>query len=244
MAKFKLNIIPLLVLIILVLLFFCFKGTEKLENTGEKYDTDIDNLKNIIMEPHFMKNDKDMFYKYLNMIKVYFEYGSGGSTYQAYIRPNIYKIYSVESDPIWLNKLKNIFTSFQGDKKDITYIFNEVDAQPNEWGRPGKNATDIQKKNYSNHITKLNREDQLKIDFVLIDGRFRVACCLKCFDIINKECLIAFDDFLNRKKYHIVLDYFDILEKTEDNTMVILKKKKNIYSVPKEIITKYELISD
>ena len=37
-----------------------------------------------------------MFYKYLNNTSVYFEYGSGGSTYQASTRKNIKKIYSVE----------------------------------------------------------------------------------------------------------------------------------------------------
>jgi hypothetical protein len=44
------------------------------------------------------KNDKEMFYKHLDNSKIYFEYGSGGSTYQASIRNNIIKIYSVESD--------------------------------------------------------------------------------------------------------------------------------------------------
>tara|TARA_Y100000768_G_scaffold388458_1_gene384467 strand:+ start:180 stop:320 length:141 start_codon:yes stop_codon:yes gene_type:complete len=38
------------------------------------------------MEPHLSINDKKLFYKYLNNINVYFEYGSGGSTYQASIR--------------------------------------------------------------------------------------------------------------------------------------------------------------
>ena len=47
-----------------------------------------------------------MYYKYLDKAKIYFEYGSGGSTYQASIRDNIKKIYCVESDLNWLNKLK------------------------------------------------------------------------------------------------------------------------------------------
>lgn len=89
-----------------------------------------------------------------------------------------------------------------------------------------KNATNIQKINYSNQITKLNKEEQCSIDLVFIDGRFHVACWLKCYDIIKDNCLIAFDDFLNRPQYHIVLEYFDIIEKTESNRMVILKKKK------------------
>ena len=76
-----------------------------------------------------------MFYKYLNRAKIYFEYGSGGSTYQASIRDNIKKIYCVESDLNWLNKLK------ENIKK------NEMDTRPNTWGRCGENATNEQKIN-------------------------------------------------------------------------------------------------
>ena len=88
------------------------------------------------MEPHLSKNDKEMFYRYLKNATVYFEYGSGGSTYQASISNNINKIYSVESDAFWQNKLKQTITN-----RNIEYIFNEMDTQPNNWGHPGKNAT-------------------------------------------------------------------------------------------------------
>ncbi len=188
------------------------------------------------MEPHLLKNDKIIFYKYLDNTNVYFEYGSGGSTYQASIRKNIKTIYSVESDITWQKKLNQTIKN-----PNINYIYNEMDTEPDTWGNPGKNATNIQKINYSNQITKLSKEEQDSIDLVLIDGRFRAACCLKCYDIIKDNCLIAFDDFLNRPHYHIVLEYFDIIEKTEDNRMVILKKKKNV-NIPKELIEKYELI--
>jgi hypothetical protein len=90
---------------------------------------------------------------------------------------------------------------------------------------------------------KLSKKEKASIDLVFIDGRFRVACCLKCYNIINNNCVIAFDDFLNRENYHVVLDYFDIEEKTEDNRMVILSKKKNKV-VPEELIRKYELIQE
>ena len=190
------------------------------------------------MKPHLELNDTKMFYRYLKQIHTYFEYGSGGSTYQASILNNIKKIYSVESDIQWQTKLKNTITN-----PNIDYIFNEMDTQPNTWGRPGKYATELQKINYSNQITKLSKEEQASIDLVFMDGRFRVACCLKCYDIIKDDCLIAFDDFLNRPQYHIVLDYFDIIEKTEDNRMVILKKKKKV-TVPKLLIEKYQLIKD
>ena len=190
------------------------------------------------MEPHLAKNDKEMFYRHLKNVNIYFEYGSGGSTYQASILNNIKKIYSVESDIQWQNKLKQLITN-----PNIHYIYNEMDTRPNTWGNPGINANNIQKINYSNHITKLSKEEQCSIDLVFIDGRFRAACCLICYDIIKDNCIIAFDDFLNRHQYHIVLEYFDIIEKTTDNRMVILKKKKN-KEVPKELIEKYQLICD
>lgn len=189
------------------------------------------------MIPHLEKNDIQIFYKYLNKIKVYFEYGSGGSTYQASLKKNIQKIYSVESDIEWQTKLKK---NIKND--NVTYIFNEMNTQPNTWGNPGPNSTHEQHINYSNHIRNITDEEQKSIDLVFIDGRFRVACCLKCFDVIREDCLIAFDDFLNRQEYHVVLKYYDIIEKTIDNRMVILQKKKNIISIPEELIKKYELI--
>ena len=188
------------------------------------------------MEPHIATNDKNLFYKCLDNANVYFEFGSGGSTYQASIRKNIKTIYSVESDITWQRKLNQIIKT-----PNINYIYNEMDTKPNTWGVPGKNATNIQKINYSNQITELSKEQQDSIDLVFIDGRFRVACCLKCYDIIKDNCLVAFDDFLDRPHYHIVLEYFDIIEKTQDNRMVILKKKKNV-NITKELIEKYELI--
>ena len=63
---------------------------------------------------------------------------------------------------------------------------------------------------------------------------------LKCHEVINNNTLIAFDDFKPRlNMYGEVLNYFDIINKTNDNNMVILKKKNNVVS--KEIINKYEL---
>lgn len=189
------------------------------------------------MEPHMAQDDKVMFYKYLKQSYVYFEYGSGGSTYQASISDNITRVFSVESDLEWQTNVKTMVLN-----PKITYFFNEMDVQPNTWGNPGKNATKEQKKAYSNYIRNLSEDERNSVDMVLIDGRFRVACCLKCHEIISESCVIAFDDFLNRPHYHVVLDYYDILEKTTDNRMVILKKKDDT-KVPNSLIEKYELIA-
>lgn len=112
------------------------------------------------MNPHLSKNDKAMFYKYLDNCTVYFEYGSGGSTYQASIRKNIKTIYSVESDITWQKKLKQTI-----ENPNINFIYNEMDTKPNTWGRPGKNATNRQKANYSDHIRSISNNSN-KIAFV------------------------------------------------------------------------------
>ena len=114
---------------------------------------------------------------------------------------------------------------------------------PYNWGYPGKESNIIDWIKYSNVITTLDNHFLSKLNFILIDGRFRVACCLKCYSYINDNCLIIFDDFLNRPYYHIVLDYFEIIDKTSDEKMVVLKKK-NGNNPSKELIENYESIKE
>ena len=112
----------------------------------------------------------------------------------------------------------------------------------NNWGYPGKNASKKQLKKYSNRIKKIGDDNQKNIDLVLIDGRFRVACCLKAYQVIPEDCKIVFDDFLTRDHYNIVLQFYNIIDKTEDNRMVILEKNKSKQNIPISLIKKYELI--
>ena len=192
------------------------------------------------MIPELSANDIKMYYRYLDKATVYFEYGSGGSTYQANLRPNIQKIYTVESDKTWMNKLNSVIKN----NTKITYIYNEMGTKPDTWGYPSKSCEKSNLIKYSEHIRNLSVEERSKINLVMIDGRFRVACCLKCFEVINDDCYIIFDDFLNRKKYHVVLNYYDIIEKTENKRMVVLQKKKNISMPTDKIVKNYELIPD
>jgi hypothetical protein len=192
--------------------------------------------KNIVLEPLFSESDKKLFYTYLDNTAVYFEYGSGGSTYKASLKKNILKIYSVESDLEWHNKLKKIITN-----PNVVFIYNNMNTQPNTYGHPGPNCTKEDMIKYSSQITFLNKAELSLINFILIDGRFRVASCLKCHRDINAECIIAFDDFLNRPQYHVVLDYYNIIDK--GSRMVFLKKKLDV-EVPNTVIEHYEVIAN
>jgi len=192
----------------------------------------IDN--DIVLEPFFTEKDKQLFYKYLKNSKYYFEFGSGGSTYKAINTDYINIIYSTESDIEWYEKISKI------NKRNKKVIIKLIDlkCKPNNYGHPDKNSNKEDWIKYSNSIIDIGLENSKEIDFILIDGRFRVACCLKCHKMINDNCLIAFDDFLNREYYHVVLDYFEIIDKV-DERMVILKKKK--MEPNEELIRQYEL---
>ena len=191
------------------------------------------------MEPHFALHDHAMFENYLHKAQNYFEYGSGGSTYHAAMSGNIKKVYSVESDREWFDELKRTLKN----NSKVTYLFVDLKSKPNDWGNPGEGSTEEDWKKYSGQFPQLNETERKKVDIILIDGRFRVACCLKCFEGMSPNCTIAFDDFLNRPKYHVVLDYFDIIDSTRNNRMVMLRKK-NVKGPSRELIQKYEKIKD
>lgn len=190
------------------------------------------------MIPCLHKDDLSTFYTYLDRSTTYFEYGSGGSTYHAYLRPNIRKIYSVESDRRWYNEVKNKVTD-----ERLVYYLNDMECAPNNWGYPGPTCPTEQKIKYSSYLPNLSPEERNSIDLVMIDGRFRVACLLKCYGQVSEECVFLFDDFWNRPQYHIVLTYFESIDPYMNRQMAVLKQRKNMV-VPKDIIKQYELVTN
>jgi hypothetical protein len=196
----------------------------------------ISNTGNTSLEPHMSANDKIMFYKYLSKSTFYFEYGSGGSTIKASEFENIKSIYTVESDLEWIKKIKMLTNN--DDNYNINYVYIDMKTKPKTWGNPGIESTFQEKKYYSEYIKTF--ELAKFIDLILIDGRFRVACALKCFDVISIDCVILVDDFYTRPTYNILLDFYDIIEYTEDKRMIALKKKYNIDKPNIILIEKYE----
>ena len=189
------------------------------------------------MAPQFQPNDMKMFFSYIDKAKYYLEFGSGGSTYHVSRKSNIKKMFSVESDLAWYTKMSSMVDR---NDKEIKLIYIDMNTQPKQWGNPGKNTTVEDWNKYSDVIRTIDKNISSKLDVVLIDGRFRAVCCLKCFDVVSNDCLIIFDDFVIREFYHIVLDYYDIVNITEDAHMVVLKKKTDCVKPSKEIISKYE----
>jgi len=116
-------------------------------------------------------------------------------------------------------------------------IHVDIDAPRNKYGYPGEKSKYEDWIKYSRAFTYLDDAVKKEVDLILIDGRFRVACALNLFDQIENDTTIIFDDFLNRKNYHIVLEYYDITMKAG---RTVILKKKNIGSPSRELINKYE----
>ena len=113
-------------------------------------------------------------------------------------------------------------------------------VKKNFWGHPTSQVSNTQHCSYTDILYKLDIYKLNRLDLVLIDGRYRVASLLKLYSLISDDCKIIFDDFLNRDIYHIILDYYKIIEKALDNRMVVMVKKLNL-SINDELIKQYEL---
>ncbi len=98
-------------------------------------------------------------------------------------------------------------------------------VKKNFWGHPTNQVSNTQHRSYTDILYKLDIFKLSNLDLVLIDGRYRVAVLLKLYTLISHNCYILFDDFLNRDIYHIVLNYYTIIQKGLDNRMVLMLKK-------------------
>ena len=121
----------------------------------------------------------------------YFEFGSGGNTNVAsYYK---LKVYSVESDVLWHNKLK---------KNNIKATYLTIDLKAKELGYPGKDTTVEDWKKYFQTY-----QSKFKADIIFIDGRFRVLCGLDIFSKIRNDTLALLHDY-NRDIYHVLEKYY------------------------------------
>ena len=136
--------------------------------------------------------NKDFIY-YAKNAKIYGEYGVGLSTRFAAKDLNL-KTISVDSSEEWINKVK---VNLNINKNTLIHVnVGELGA----WGRP----LDYSKRENFNRYLEALWELDAKPDFVLIDGRFRVACFLTILLHANEDTIIVFDDYVSRPNYHIV----------------------------------------
>lgn len=165
----------------------------------------------------FNKECNEMFVKHLNKCKIYGEYGCGASTIFA-IDNFKGKIYSVETDKKWRDKIfKNVKDKKAEQRASIEWV--DVGEVAN-WGYP---KTMSKKENFIEYQKSIWKKE--KPDFVLIDGRFRVACFLQSILHCNDKCEIIIDDYYDRKHYFCVEEVLELKQIYGDRMALFIKDK-------------------
>lgn len=168
--------------------------------------------------------EKSKLLEILNHSHCYLEFGTGGSTIFTLINSNV-PIISVDSNEAWIKYMKkyNIIRRNLNNRLKI-YLFNIGPTR--SWRYPINNDNSELFPAFSSKVFEL--EDPKKIDVVLVDGRFRVACVLQtiihCYQ--NNNLRILIHDYPSREGYKIVEEFLDVIDSVK--LLYVFKVKENI----------------
>jgi len=174
------------------------------------------------------KNEQKIFIRYLKNAQIYLEFGSGGSTIAALSNSNG-KIYSVESSKDWIKLMEKKHKIIRLSKKSkrLNLIYADIGNTKGS-GYPIISFNENNFDKFLNYYQKIFSDyPEIKdADIVLIDGRFRVACCLSVLLESHNNPIIIFHDFWNRPQYHVIKKFVNIIDRID--SIMVCKKKDNI----------------
>ena len=152
------------------------------------------------------------------------EFGSGGSTLLAVRSPSLERIWSVESDPAWIVKLRGLPDVAQAEAAGRLRFMHADIGRTGDYGTPLDESAQARWPDY--HQAVWNDPAAMEADLVLVDGRFRVACALEALARCRPHAILLFHDFWNRTPYHPVLAFTDWLGSCD--SLAILRRKTSI----------------
>lgn len=173
--------------------------------------------------------ETDKLRAYLRKSKSFLEFGCGGSTTLA-MEMGCERIDSVDSDPVWIERCRS-HQLFARQAGKVTFHYAQV-GEVGNWGRPkDRRAT----RAWSNYPLNVWGSLHYTPDLILVDGRWRVCCCLKSA-VMCPESTILFHDFWTRQHYHVVLDHLEIVDGTDDLVALRLRPDHNVHSMYDAIV--------
>jgi hypothetical protein len=141
----------------------------------------------------------------LQSITCYLEYGSGGSTYLAATK-QVSAIYSVESDAAFSSAVREkIFADFPS--VNLTIVNVDL-GKTGEWGYPRNKKKSGNWHLYPIAVWQIMESRGHSPDLVLIDGRFRVSCCLTSLLCARPGTRILIDDYAARGEIYGIIERF------------------------------------
>jgi hypothetical protein len=148
--------------------------------------------------------------KYLSPNDIMLEWGAGGSTLN--FSKKVKNYYSIEHNKEWFEKINQ-------KAPENVKIFNIPTDQPL--------TSPTKKEQVSSYVNFIDNIGISIFDKILIDGRGRGWCAEKALDYINENSLVFIHDYFMRPQYHIVENWYEIIDSIRNTpqTLVVLKKK-------------------
>jgi protein O-GlcNAc transferase len=186
------------------------------------------------MEIQMSDEEVRLFTKYIQRCTCYFEFGIGGSTIHTFIKTEA-KIRGIESDKEWVNRV-------QSEVEDDRLVVSHVDiGKTKEFGHPVSDSNKVKFPAYSMsiHSTDINP------DFILIDGRFRVACLIQSiiFSVNRKiDPIISLHD-CQRSYYDDGIKSLRLIERVNNLAMFRIDSNSLCISDMEHLYNKYKYLS-
>lgn len=148
------------------------------------------------------EKEKECLQKYINCSKNIVEYGGGGSTICA-IKSKVHNIFCVENDKDWLKIILEEYHKINGEKAKLHTSYCNT-GPVKRWGYPIYENYKSSGVEYVTNVWKKVEKEGVSPDFVLIDGRLRVASFIYSISKVNPGTVIFWDDYVERNYYHCV----------------------------------------
>ena len=197
----------------------------------------------LFFNPHMRRNEYVLFKDLCKNKKVFLEYGSGGST--IHLLKNNKSVFSVESNPDYYQYMCSLKYIRRNQNLNLHYLFINL-GPTNEWGEPLSKEYIDEWPRYYEQIWQQIDPALHKVDLVLIDGRFRICCCLysilKAIEYNWLDMVFVFHDFWRRDLYHVVLNFLQ--ESISAENLVSFRMKNSIdVNELKDGLVKYALVT-
>lgn len=154
-------------------------------------------------------NEITLLSSFLRCAFYYLEFGAGGSTTLA---AELVKrrIWTVNSSVAWLQKVEDA-----SDQLSQKISCHYVDVGPvGLWGYPLDGSFKSRFADY--YSTIWDTLDPGNLNFVLVDGRFRVASFCQSALRVRRDTFIGFHDYKSRAEYHCVESIARIVAQVDD----------------------------
>jgi len=174
--------------------------------------------------------------EYYDRARTAVEFGIGGSTRIA-AKTGIGHLFSVETDPGWIEHIQsdpNVEALKAGGR--VSFIHADVGAVK-EWGYPVQMSEEASDAYLKGPWSRIPVES---VDFVLVDGRFRVATTVNASLRTDDHVIYAVDDYGDRTHYEELEDLFDVVRRS--GRMILLRKGRR-WSLPAAdaMLSKYRM---